>query len=204
MAVWEDDTTGKSMSELDGAHIVPGYYFAEIFKEEVEDKTAAEVLHVRITGPTFAGAIKEVKMNNPKYENDPKKQDELRRRSRSVAVRTGVLPKDTPPGPVKFDWSRAVGWKGLFVIVADPKTQEDGKVINYTKPDYLPFFPLDHDAIPVEVRHALGLKLLPGQVATPTVENGHTPAKGKRKGKGDSADDDGPGTPKKALGADEI
>jgi len=170
----------------------------EIFKEEVEDKTAAEVLYVRVTGPTFVGKEIDVSMNNPKYQPDTKKADNLRNRARSIALRTGVLKKEEIGGPVKLDWSKAVGWRGLIVIVADPKTLENGSVVNYTKPDFLPFYPLDHDAVPVHVREALGLSLLPGQV--PSASAAALAAAGK--GVKGSAAASGTGTtsePKKPL-----
>lgn len=155
--------------DMDGDRCDPGWYFATLEKEEVRDKDGAAVLTFKISGPLSKGKTVQKVMNDPSLAKTDEKAKSLAEYVRRVAMRMQLLTEaDAGKPSIDVDFAKAVGKP--FVIEMEPHSYENekGQTVHTAQMSYIGMFPLDHDKIPVAVREALGMPLLPGQVATGT------------------------------------
>lgn len=158
------DFTQDTPETLDFFRPVPGWYLATLRDVKLDDREGFLMFRFRVDGPQLKGATLTQKLDNPRYCPNPQWL-EMRQRQWKVWADRVIFDGKAPCGQqAKGSFDSAVGKQ--FVINVKDGSYPD-KVTGILKEkvelDYAPY-PMDHEGIPVPVRKALGLALLPGQV----------------------------------------
>lgn len=180
MAEWKVDFTGDKEEDLDRIDPLPGWYRATVAAIEDDDKSGAQVVHYKITGPAFAGAVIYEKVWNPENAETEEKAAKTMARAKKVMSRLGLVGKDDLGREKVIKWDACIGREMVLQVIDDSYEGKDGKKVAKVSCGYLGMFPTDHASIPPAVRVQLGLPLLAGQ----TVEEAKKTAAGKRTASG--------------------
>lgn len=171
---WDLSLKGDSVEFIEsGGKLKAGWYLAELSKEGDTDKGHKELKFTIATGP-YAGKTAELTLWNPQFSDTPEKARNSANLAKSVAYRLGLITKEQikAEGNVSLEWEKALGKRYVIDVRIRHWKSDKGEGDEPEIAKYPPgVYPLDHPAIPADVRTALQIgparALEPGEKAGP-------------------------------------
>ncbi len=176
---------------------VPGFYRVTIDDTMVDKNNSNnDVFDCIVTHGGFKGCkIKAFLANAEAADSD--KQEQAVRRTLSYAKRLGLTTEEKiaaakSVGKISLpDWTDAIGWEGWIELVPNSSANSKYKA----QAAYIPFYPLDHERVPVELRKAAGVKVSESELAAAAA----APSNGKGSGRKKKGAEGGDTAPKPAA-----
>lgn len=163
--MWEIDLRGQTVDSLDRVDVGPGWYWATLKRADTDPQSGKleTAWDVELPGGR-RGTVRD-NYNSPAYEHDEQKRINLARRFATWAKRVGLVTAQDNGKVLSLDPSLAVGTRRIICVISEKFTREDGTEGMVSKIPWAAIYTDDRPEIPAEVRVALGLMPLPGQVA---------------------------------------